>query len=221
MLQAIFTKHKQEHHRSDTAAIESLADILEREKKVFVFVNKYGVHFPYISSYPEKQKFFKPTLRRGEPMNDRPKALNTYKNGIRWAVDTWFKTFFAKKMSLRNYLIIYTSDHGQNIMDNGTLCTHCCPGSGASRFEGIVPMIVFSDHEDFLKPFQDIKQEVYNRTSHFQMFPTMLIAMGFERDWVYRRYGPSLLHLPHQSPQFFIGDIHGRGSEGRWVSIER
>jgi len=158
----IFYVKQKQPYLSDTAVIERLADLLERDEKIFVLINKYGVHFPYLRSYPENQTFFRPALKKGEPLNERRKVLNTYKNGIRWAVDTWFRTFFTKNLSLRNYLIIYTSDHGQNILDNGSLCTHCCPGSQASRFEGIVPMVLFSDRDDFLKPFQDMKQRVYN-----------------------------------------------------------
>lgn len=150
-------------------------------------------------------------------MNDREKSLNSYMNGIRWSVDDWFKGLLSDNADFESYVIIYTSDHGQNIVDDGTLATHCRPM--ANRFEGIVPMMVFSNDEEILERFRAVQGESYNRTSHFQVFPTLLGLVGYKTPWVRNHYDASLSEPPTSSPEFFVGDIHGRGSVRKWIPI--
>lgn len=204
-------------YESDRVALDKLMIYLSQPGKTFIILNKYGLHFPYFRSYPKEHNYFKPALDPGEPMNDREKSLNSFMNGIRWSVDDWFKQLLSKNGDFRPYVIIHTSDHGQNIVDDGTLATHCRPR--AIRFEGMVPMMVFSSDEAILSKFNEIKAINYDKTSHFQIFPTLIKLAGYQGSWVRKHYGPSLSEPPGSSPEFFVGDIHGRGSIRRWDSI--
>ena len=204
-------------YESDRVALDTLTDHLRRPGRTFLMLNKYGMHFPYVRSYPGEYGFFTPALGPGEPMEDREKSLNTFMNGVRWSVDDWFRSLLSESGGFQPYVIVYTSDHGQNIVDDGTLGTHCRPR--ATRFEGMVPMIVFSNKEAILDRFEAIRQASYNRTSHFQVFPTLLRLAGYGESWVRSHYGASLGERPESSPQFFVGDLHGRGSVREWVSI--
>jgi hypothetical protein len=58
-----------------------------------------------------------------------------------------------------------------------------------------------------------------DRTSHFQIFPTMIRLAGYDPSWIRSRYGASLGEAPGTVPEFFVGDLHGRGSVRHWVSI--
>ncbi len=192
-------------------------DYLKQPGKTFIILNKYGLHFPYFRSYPKEYNIFTPALEQGEPMNDREKALNSYMNGLRWAVDDWFKDLLTESGDFQRYVIIYTSDHGQNIVDDGTLATHCRPR--ANRFEGLVPMMVFSNAPEILERFKAAQVTGHDKTSHFQVFPTLLQLAGYNDSWVRSHYGASLDEPPGTSPEFFQGDLHGRGSVRSWVSI--
>ena len=202
---------------SDRVAREKLINYLKQPGKTFIMLNKYGIHFPYFRSYPQEYSIFSPALEQGETMNDREKSLNSFMNGIRWSVDDWFKDFLSASGEFKSYVIIYTSDHGQNIVDDGTLSTHCRPR--ANRFEGIVPMMVFSNDKEILGRFKAVQVASYDKTSHFQVFPTLIQLAGYPESWVRSHYGPSLSEPPGTLPEFFVGDIHGRGSVRRWVSI--
>lgn len=202
---------------SDRVALEKLSTCLERPGRTFLIINKYGLHFPYVWDYPSGYQIFRPALGPGEPMNDRTKSLNAFMNGLRWSVDEWFRLLLSKRSQFQSYVIIYTSDHGQNIVDDGTLVTHCRPR--ATRFEGMVPMIVLSNKQSLLDRFEGVRPDSYNRTSHFQVFPTLLHLLGYAEPWVRLHYGASLSELPDSTPQFFVGDIHGRGSVREWTSI--
>ena len=204
-------------YASDRVALDKLVAYLQRPGKTFIMLNKYGIHFPYFRSYPEDFNFFRPVLKAGEPMLDRERSLNSFMNGLRWSVDDWFRTLFAEREEFKPYVIVYTSDHGQNIVDDGTLSTHCRPK--ATRFEGMVPMIVFSSDPAILGRFEAVRAPSYNRTGHFQVFPTLIRLAGYGESWVSDQYGPALYNRPEIAPEFFVGDLHGRGSVRRWVSI--
>jgi len=204
-------------YESDRIALDKLASYLRRPGKTFIMLNKYGIHFPYFRSFPEELNLYRPALEPGEPMYDRERSLNSFMSGIRWSVDDWFRTLLKEREAFKPHVIVYTSDHGQNIVDDGTLATHCRPG--ATRFEGMVPMIVFSSDMAILERFEAIRASSHNKTNHFQIFPTLLELAGYSDRWVKGYYGPSLADLPDTAPEFFVGDLHGRGAVRRWVSI--
>ena len=204
-------------YESDRVAREKLIKHLKRPGKTFILLNKYGIHFPYFRSYPTAYNSFNPALEQGEPMDDREKSLNSFMNGIRWSVDDWFKGLLSESGDFETYVIIYTSDHGQNIVDDGTLATHCRPR--ANRFEGIVPMVVFTNDAVILERLKAVQATGYDKTSHFQVFPTLMRLAGYKDSWIGSHYGASLSEPPGTLPEFFVGDVHGRGSVRRWVSI--
>jgi len=212
-----FRLRQQVAYESDGLAREKLIRYLKQPGKTFILLNKYGLHFPYFRSYPEAYNIYKPALKQGESMDNREKALNSYMNGLRWAVDDWFKGMFSESGDFQTYVIIYTSDHGQNIVDDGTLATHCRPR--ANRFEGIVPMVVFSNAPGILEKFKSVQKTSYNETSHFQIIPTLLRLAGYNDSWVRGHYGASLSEPPGTRPEFFTGDLHGRGSIRQWNPI--
>jgi glucan phosphoethanolaminetransferase (alkaline phosphatase superfamily) len=204
-------------YESDIVALEELVSHLKSPGRTFIMLNKYGIHFPYFRSYPKNYEIFRPALEPHEPMEDRQRSMNSYMNGIRWSVDHWFERLLSESSSFRPFVIIYTSDHGQNVVDDGTLATHCRPA--AVRFEGMVPMIVLSNDAETLTKLEAVQIDNFDKTSHFQIFPTLLELAGYKVSWVRERYGESLAEHPRTSPEFFVGDIYGRGSVRRWYSI--
>jgi len=204
-------------YESDVVALEELVNHLKIPGQNFIMLNKYGIHFPYFRSYPREYDIFRPALEPHEPMEDRKRSMNSYMNGIRWSVDHWFERLLSESSSFRPYVIVYTSDHGQNIVDDGTLATHCRPA--AVRFEGMVPMMVFSNDVKILKKLKAVQIDNFDKTSHFQIFPTLLGLAGYKDSWIREHYGASLAEHPATSPEFFVGDIYGRGSVRRWFSI--
>lgn len=204
-------------YESDVVALNELVEHLKKPGHTFIMLNKYGLHFPYFRSYPTEYEIFRPSLEPHEPMEDRERSMNSYMNGIRWSVDHWFESLLSESAGFRPYVIVYTSDHGQNIVDDGTSATHCRPA--AVRFEGMVPMMVFSNDADILRTLRTAQIDNFDITSHFQIFPTLLGLAGYKDSWIREHYDPSLAEHPGTSPEFFVGDIYGRGSVRRWFSI--
>jgi hypothetical protein len=80
-------------------------------------------------------------------------------------------------------------------------------------------MLVFSNDAAILERFKRVQTTSYDKTSHFQIFPTLNELAGYKDAWVRSHYGASLMEPPGTLPEFFAGDVHGRGSVRQWVSI--
>jgi lipid A ethanolaminephosphotransferase len=163
----------------------------------FIYVVKSGAHFPYTGSYPPTQT--QPALLPGHEIDleamaaDEIGALRLqYYTAARWAVDEFFRTLLPGIDGLSG-TVLYTSDHGQALRENGDWATH--GNTIATLPMGLVPL--------WLLPFGDATASVQGlaasnlarnagRASHFAIFSTLLVLAGYDRDAVHRRYGESL-----------------------------
>lgn len=182
--------------------------VLENGEKNFIFIVKFGSHFHWENAYPKEQRIFTPTMERSDALSlaIKEKAINSYLNSIRYNVDLFFKDFLEKIAFFKrdDTLIIYTSDHGQSILEEGRIATHC-DSKNPPLTQGIVPLLLFTNPED--KELNDIPFKV-NHYSHYQIIPTIQKFMGYEVK------AKTLLDTPDK--QIFVsGDIFGR------VSLQR
>ena len=199
-------------YEHDFKSIQELNKIIHSKKKSFTYMVKFGSHFPYEYAYPQDRKIFTPTLY-GSSWNtdDRDKFLNSYYNVIKWTVDDFFKDL-VKKLDGTNTLIIYTSDHGQNLMEDLTIKqTHCAKGL-APKGMGTVPLFFLAMNDAVATEIKGIyKQENMNHTSHFNVFGTILYLMGYDKKVINQEYGKTLLdNLEDEKRIYTSGDIFGR-----------
>jgi hypothetical protein len=47
----------------------------------------------------------------------------------------------------------------------------------------------------------------FGQFSHFEVFPTLLLALGYDPGWVKETYGPSLMDSPSPDRKFMIGSV--------------
>ena len=177
---------------------------LEKNDKNFIFIVKRGVHFHWENDYPVSEKYFVPTLEQNEPLllEKKKEALNSYANSLKYNVDLFFKYFLEKIdfFTRKDTLIIYTSDHGQSILEEGRVATHC-DSTTPPKTQGIVPLLLFSNNS-VIRNF-DFKT---NRYSHYEIFPTIQKLMGYET-----LRGKTLFDEVFTKQEFISGDIFGRG----------
>jgi hypothetical protein len=190
----------------DMAAAAKLIELLNDDKSELVVINKVGAHFPVHDKYPDAFMAYRPTLPRGQftevadtgernGFNGQPDDWvlyrNAYKNTVLWNVGEFFARVFAQA-SLDNALLIYTSDHGQDLHERGNpgLNTHC--GGDPVEEEGLVPLVVISGSE--LKTLDWSAQLAANkdRSSHYNIFPTLLQLMGYDLAGIEAVYGKPL-----------------------------
>jgi len=190
----------------DMAAAAKLIELLNDDKPQLVVINKVGAHFPVHDKYPDAFMAYRPTLPRGQftevadtgernGFNGQPDDWvlyrNAYKNTVLWNVGEFFARVFAQG-NLNNALLIYTSDHGQDLHERGNpgLNTHC--GGDPVEEEGLVPLVVIQGSA--LKTLDWSAQLAANkdRSSHYNIFPTLLQLMGYDLAGIEAVYGKPL-----------------------------
>ncbi len=198
----------------DLETADQLREILVRPTPQFVIVSKRGAHVPYSNKYPGEHRRFKQLYK---PASARDRLVNNYKNAVSWSVDNYFKRLL-EKTNLDNTVILYTSDHGQNLLDDGKSATHCRLHS-PSLNEAIVPLLVFTGNDALFEKFSHAVEANMNRASHFEIFPTILTLFGYDPEAIRERYHQSLFE-PIETPLGFVtGDIIGRfGQQLVWTS---
>jgi hypothetical protein len=190
----------------DMAAAAKLIELLNDDTPELVVINKVGAHFPVHDKYPDAFMAYRPTLPRGQftevadtgertGFNGQPDDWmlyrNAYKNTVLWNVGEFFARVFAQA-NLNNALLIYTSDHGQDLHERGNpgLNTHC--GGDPVEEEGLVPLVVIQGSA--LKTLDWPAQLAVNkdRSSHYNIFPTLLQLMGYDLAGIEAVYGKPL-----------------------------
>ncbi|RON53869.1 sulfatase-like hydrolase/transferase [Pseudomonas frederiksbergensis] len=190
----------------DMAAATKLIELLNDDKPDLVVINKVGAHFPVHDKYPDAFMAYRPTLPRGQFVevadtgkrdgfdgqpDDWVLYRNAYKNTLLWNVGEFFSRVFAQA-DLSKATLIYTSDHGQDLHERGNpgLNTHC--GGDPVEEEGLVPLVVIQGSG--LKTLDWSAQLAGNkdRSSHYNIFPTLLQLMGYDLAGVEAVYGKPL-----------------------------
>jgi len=198
----------------DLGVARFLSSLLNERGGYFVLVNKKGLHFHYRHRYPNDPAatIWRPAMEASEPIDPsatgREKLVNTYDNGIRFQVDEFFRVFVSEAAN-QNYVILYTSDHGQTLAEHGQVYTHLKPDS------------VIVDVPEFL-----VTGERYGRTgllagippgirvSHLNNFATLLDLIGVPMSLRVRPYDKSIFSLTAEDNRvrtYMSGSLHGFG----------
>lgn len=215
----------------DMAAADTLIAALNNGKREFILVNKMGAHFPVADKYPDSAAIFGPALSRDAAAAvtemQLPENLysgagrwrlyrNSYRNTVAWTVGGFFDKLFTEAR-LDNALIIYTSDHGQNLHERGDAgtTTHCSPVPASE--EGSVPLAIIGTSSRW----NAAAKRNFDTSSHYRIFPTLLDAMGYDPAAVRRHYGEAL-DSTVRDPATFNSLFNARlGRKPIWVKVNR
>jgi glucan phosphoethanolaminetransferase (alkaline phosphatase superfamily) len=212
--QSFKERHVNLETTKDVGVARFLSSLLNERGGYFVLVNKKGLHFRYRNKYPDDMAstIWKPVMEASESIDPsatgRETLVNTYDNGIRFQVDEFFRVFVSETTN-QNYVILYTSDHGQTLAEHGQMYTHMKPDT------------VIVDVPDFL-----VSGERYSRrgllsrippgirVSHLNNFATLLDLMGVPMSLRVRPYDKSIFSLTAEDNRVrnhMSGSLHGSG----------
>ncbi|MBC3540395.1 sulfatase-like hydrolase/transferase [Rufibacter sediminis] len=197
------------YHERDLLVADRLAQLAKAPGKVFVYVVKAGAHWPYARTYPADSAVFTPVLSPRSIYKDRERTLNTYHNSLRWTVDHFWRRLMGSISPADSTVVVYTSDHGQNLSQAGISLTHASVHETSPQ-EAAVPLWIWDPgHLTGLSPTAKPRKGY----SHDHIFPTLLQLQGYSPAWVRQHYGASLLDSlgPSSQRYFLAGDIFGRG----------
>lgn len=203
---------EQPRYMRDFLIAEKLIELTRSKKKVFVYAVKVGAHWPYGNAYPADSAFRKPVLSSRNMYKDRERTLNTYHNALRWTVDEFWKKLLTTIHSSDSVVAVYTSDHGQNLQEEGLSITHASIMNTKAQ-EAEVPLLLWDPAILLPQPFKPLS---FSKYSHAAIFPTLLQLQGYSKEEVKERYGPSLLEPALPEERFFLsGDFFGQGPAHR------
>jgi glucan phosphoethanolaminetransferase (alkaline phosphatase superfamily) len=175
----------------DAVVAAQLRKVLREPGAKFILADKLGVHVPYDKMYPPHAADF-PVTAAAFSLLDRATLVNHYRNAIRWSVDHFFEILLADGLPA-NTLLLYTSDHGQSLAATASRMSHCSTGTAATRSEAMVPLFTISTNEVWARALMESAILNFDRASHFELFPTLLSAMGYDRAWTDEKFGASLM----------------------------
>ena len=198
----------------DVGVAHFLSNLLNESNGYFVLVNKKGLHFNYRDRYPDDpaSTIWRPVMATSQSIDPsetgREKLVNTYDNGIRFQVDEFFRAFVSETTN-QNYVMLYTSDHGQTLAEHGQVYTHMKPDKEIVD----VPNFFVSGERYSKKGLLDgIVPGV--RVSHLNNFATLLDLMGVPMSLRVRPYNKSIFALTEEDNKeryYMSGSLHGSG----------
>jgi glucan phosphoethanolaminetransferase (alkaline phosphatase superfamily) len=196
-------------YNRDHAIPATLLELLQSPQPMLIAVNKFGTHTNYNDAMPPGFTYETKRDDSGSKLDpERRSIVSTYDKALRWSVDGFFKRILPQAIR-DDVLIIYTSDHGQALFDGGYDTQHCGLGTRVADGESYVPLFAVTGSKPFLADLQREADRSFNRASHFEIFPTILMAMGYDSSWSTQRYGPSLFNVPHDRKRgFLIGGFY-------------
>jgi glucan phosphoethanolaminetransferase (alkaline phosphatase superfamily) len=198
----------------DVGVASMLSTLLNEKSGYFILVNKKGLHFHYRNNYPDDMSstIWKPVMKASQSIDTstagREKLVNTYDNGIRFQVDEFFREFVSKTTN-QNYAMLYTSDHGQTLAENGQVYTHMKPDQEIVD----VPDFLVSGEGYGKKGLIDgIAPGI--KVSHLNNFATLLDLMDVPISLRVRPYEKSIFTLTAEDNReryYMSGSLHGSG----------
>jgi hypothetical protein len=178
----------------DGAAGKLVAQLTAKDTPQFIYVNKVGPHFPYDSKYPAAAARYLPTagfagdasvaFANQQHMLGTMAALsgtvpfrNSYRNAVEWNLNAFFRAWPGLAADTGT-VVVYTSDHGQNLWrEHGITITHC---TSVPRSTTRVPLIVFTANPKWSAILRKASRENFGMTTHFNIFASLLGFMGFQ-----------------------------------------
>lgn len=200
------------HPEIDFKISEEIIRLLKEntQEKLFIYVIKSGIHFPYEKSIIQVDPGIAKTFVEDKNSDDAVDQLRlNYYSSTKWNVDHFFNTLLPQ-IAQYNPIIIYTSDHGQVLREQGILATHCIVNNIV--YQGIVPLIIFALGDSYTKFLSLAKNNFlnnYNKASHFNIFPTILLLFGYSEKDIAQYYEPSLFDKLNGKRIFYTGVAPG------------
>ncbi len=213
-----------------------IAERLSNGRAEFIYVNKIGAHFPVADKFPDAMSLYRPIPERGHsasitdmgPIHGSHRGTpaewhlyrNAYRNTLAWNVGSFFDRLLSTH-DPKNGVILYTSDHGQDLheRDNPGKTTHCI--NEPLMEEGAVPLVVIDRAKAPRLDWATAAKTNHDRSSHFRIFPTLLTLMGYDPAQIAPTYGPTLLSQETDPMTFTINYFAALGKQPTWRKVER
>jgi len=164
----------------DEVLLPYLEKEISDEDNDFIVLQGNGSHFLFDDRYPENFRKFTPNCLSKVPKHCSHEALvNSYDNSILYS--DYFLSEIIKRLKNKKALVIYVSDHGQFLGEDG-LYYHG-DSTAYNKAQHQVPMILWmSDSlisdKKYLQKFNNAKNKIHKNLSHDNIFDSLLDCSG-------------------------------------------
>jgi glucan phosphoethanolaminetransferase (alkaline phosphatase superfamily) len=198
--------------RKDMAVVDILLDTLAKDEGTFVLVVKSGLHFPYGIRFPDapEHRIWEPVMGPNDPIDPSPagreKLVNAFDDGIRYQVDDFFHELLTRAKN-QNFVVVYTSDHGQTLSENGQRYTHAKPDK---VIVDVPCFIVEGSAYEKSGLVRSAKPGI--RVSHLNLFASVLDLLGAPQSMRARPYPKSIFELTTEDNKvrpYLTGSLNG------------
>ena len=163
----------------DNNLIPLLESNLKNNKKEFIVLHTMGSHIPFIQRYPKEFNKFMPVCSHNNMSKCRhDEIVNSYDNTI--AYTDYFLSKVINLLKNQDAMLIYVSDHGQYLGENG-IYGHGneLEGDQSNNQAHKVPMFLWMsdkmlEHKIFRKKIEDAKNNSKKALSHDNIFYSLL-----------------------------------------------
>lgn len=200
---------------ADRLLIPALVEIIRREERSFSYVLKIGAHFPYSVRFAPDDAAFSPADVADEYEGDRAQVISDYLNTLRHGVDGFLRELLeALAAEERDVVVVYTADHGQSLFEPWGPDERRARGHGQSPnpppHQARVPLFVFALGEGPTAALSSLYDpSLRDRTSAFEIFPSLLRLAGYGREDLATRYHHSIFDLDaDRSRRVFVSGNH-------------
>jgi glucan phosphoethanolaminetransferase (alkaline phosphatase superfamily) len=149
-------------------------------------------------------------MEESDPIDPSPsgreKLVNTFDDGIRYQVDEFFHELLTRTKN-QNFVVLYTSDHGQTLSENGQRYTHAKPDKVIIDVPCFIVQGAAYERDDLVKTgAKGI------RVSHLNLFATALDLLGAPASMRTRSYPKSIFELTGEDNKvrpYLTGSLNG------------
>ncbi len=202
----------------DAEIARRIKEKVENSTGNFIWVNKFGVHPTYFASYPESEQPWLPIPQKSDEFalsqgsRRSEELINNYDNAILYNSQSFFTNLLGGGLA-KNTFYVYTSDHGQNLGEDGKTLSHC----SVTKNEANVPLFIAAEPQ--IMPNADTNY----KASHSNLFATLLDLMEFPEGERQQSYSLSLFKAKaaDSKPRFYIeGSLTSQYSNGKYLFDE-
>lgn len=177
------------------------------DDKLLIVLHTYGSHFTYNERYAADDSYFRPDNDMSARRENRASLVNAYDNTIRETDRLLAELVDMLKHCGCSAAMLYTSDHGEDIFDDGNAFLHASPRPSFHQLN--VPLLVWTsetyatNHPEIRKTLAaNSRQQVSTSVS---VFHTMLHLAGISTP--YRNDSMSVASPEYSpAPQLYIDD---------------
>lgn len=170
----------------------------------FIILHLAGSHFDYSARYPKNFGLFKPDNYRGVSQQTKNNLINAYDNSILYTdfvLDSTIKVLNKGEFSA---LMLYTSDHGENLFDNNDKFFHSMI---PTYYTAHIPFLTYAN-DSYISNYQSkwdaLQSNTAKKISNNMTFETLIDLAGIS--YLTQKQSNSVASKNFiESPQIILG----------------